>query len=156
YVSPLRDLARGRLHRGDEVEELERRLCARLGTSHAIAMPFARTGIYLTLQALIRPGQKVVLQPYTIVDAVNVVLCAGGVPLCGDIEPETCSLDPAEVKKLLDTEDVGAVCVTHLHGVPGAIDEIVALCQARGVPVVEDVAQAFGARLGGKALGTIG
>ena len=151
----LRDVLTGRLHRGGEVEELERELAEWLQVPHVVCMPYARTGMYLTLKALIRPGQRVIIQPYTIVDAVNMVLCAGGVPVFADIEPETCSLDPADVERLID-KDTGAVCVTHLHGIPGAIEELTALCARRGIPLIEDTAQAFGARIGGRRLGTFG
>jgi dTDP-4-amino-4,6-dideoxygalactose transaminase len=125
---------------------------------HAVAMPMARVGIYLTLKALIRPGQKVILSPYTISDVVNMVLCAGGVPLFADVERGgTCNIDPNIVADLLRQEhDVGAVLVTHFYGLMCDVDAIVSMCADRGIPVIEDAAQAFSAKTEGRLAGTIG
>jgi dTDP-4-amino-4,6-dideoxygalactose transaminase len=137
---------------------LEQSLQARFPGHQAVAMPMARVGIYLTLKALIRPGQKVILSPYTISDVVNMVLCAGGVPLFADVEAGgSCNIDPQMVADLLRREsDIGAVLVTHFYGLMCDIDAIMALCAERGIPVVEDAAQAFGARANGRPAGSIG
>jgi perosamine synthetase len=86
------------------------------------------------------------------------VLCAGGVPLFADVEDSgSCNIDPAAVARLLaDHDDVGAVLVTHFYGLICDIEPILAACKSRGVPVVEDAAQAFGARIGGRRAGTMG
>jgi perosamine synthetase len=139
-------------------EKLERALEAIHPGSHAVAAPMARVGIYLTLKNIIRRGQKVILSPYTISDVVNMVLCAGGVPLFADIEPGgSCNIDAGEVRRLLESEnDVGAVLVTHFYGLFCNIDPILEFCRARGIPVIEDAAQAFGARHDGQRAGTLG
>ena len=64
-----------------EVAKLESALAARLSVAHVIAVPQARVGIYLTIKRLVRPGQKVILSPYTIADVINMVVCAGAVPV---------------------------------------------------------------------------
>jgi len=117
----------------------------------------ARVGIYLTLKRLIRRGQKVILSPYTISDVVNMVLCAGGVPVFADIEEGgSCNIDPREVLHLLEsTDDVGAVLVTHFYGLICDIDPILEACRRRNIPVVEDAAQAFGARWHGARAGSL-
>jgi dTDP-4-amino-4,6-dideoxygalactose transaminase len=149
-------LRRGR--GGAGVQKLEQALADMHPGSRAIAVPMARVGIYLTLKHLIRNGQKVILSPYTISDVVNMVLCAGGVPLFADIEEKgSCNIDATDVARLLsEHDDVGAVLVTHFYGLVCNIDPIVTACKKRGVPVVEDAAQAFGARIGGRRAGTIG
>lgn len=141
-----------------EVATLERALEELHPGCRAIAVPMARVGIYLILKHLIRRGQKVVLSPYTITDVVNMVLCAGGVPVFADVEPGgSCNIDPAAVLDLLETErDVGAVLVTHFYGLICDIEPILAACRQRGIPVIEDAAQSFGARLGGKPAGSLG
>ena len=78
YLLIARDVLTGRVRKGDEVAELERHMCEQLGVAHAVCMPQARVGIYLTLRSLIRPGQSVVMSPYTIYDVVNMVICSGG------------------------------------------------------------------------------
>jgi perosamine synthetase len=136
---------------------LERELEALHPGSHAVAVPMARVGIYLTLKRLIRKGQKVILSPYTISDVVNMVLCAGGIPVFADIEEGgSCNIDAREVLHLLEsTDDVGAVLVTHFYGLICDIDPILEACRRRNIPVVEDAAQAFGARWHGARAGSL-
>lgn len=143
---------------GHGTDGLERALEAFYPGSYAAAVPQARVGIYLVLKNLIRPGQKVILSPYTISDVVNMVLCAGGLPLFADIERGgSCNIDADEVLRLLEREsDVGAVMVTHFYGLMCNIDPILAACRARNIPLIEDAAQAFGAKHNGKRAGTIG
>src|SRR5262245_43266366 len=81
-----------------EVASLEQTLAAYLSISHVIAVPQARVGIYLTIKHLVRPGQKVILSPYTITDVVNMVVCAGAVPVFADIAADgSCNIDPVAV-----------------------------------------------------------
>ncbi len=129
-------------------------LAAFLGTERVATLPMCRTGIYLTVKNMVRPGQEVVMSPYTIADVVNMVILAGGRPVFADIERATCNISAASVRSLLHAE-TGAVLVTHLHGIPAPIREICRLCKQVGVPVIEDAAQAFGARVDGERLGTI-
>ncbi|MCX7012514.1 MAG: DegT/DnrJ/EryC1/StrS family aminotransferase [Candidatus Sumerlaeota bacterium] len=140
---------------GDDLQRFEEAVKARTGARFALCMPQARVGIYLAIKALIQPGRKVILSPYTIYDVVNMVICAGGVPLFADVDRETCNVDPRAVLDLLDGQ-TGAVFVTHLHGLAMDLEELAAACRARNVPLIEDAAQAFGARVRGRWAGTIG
>lgn len=137
------------------IEELERALEHIAPGYHAVAMPMARVGIYLSLKHLIHPGQKVILSPYTITEVINMVLCAGGVPVFADVEEGgSCNIDANKVEELLNTENnVGAVLVTHFYGMVCNIMPIINTCKAKGIPVIEDAAQAFGATLDGKSAG---
>jgi dTDP-4-amino-4,6-dideoxygalactose transaminase len=141
-----------------EVAKLESALAALLSVAHVIAVPQARVGIYLTLKHLVRPGQKVVLSPYTITDVVNMVVCAGAIPVFADVAGDgSCNIDPEAVADLLDCEsNVGAVMVTHFYGLACDIEPLRQACAAAGVPLVEDAAQAFGARVAAGQAGTIG
>ena len=115
----------------------------------------ARTGIYLCLKALIQPGQEVILSPYTIADVVNMVICAGGRPVFADLAPGTCNVDPEKVAAAI-TPRTGCVLVTHFYGLMCDMDRLRAICDRHGLPLLEDAAQAFGARLGGRPAGTLG
>lgn len=140
----------------DYREPLEQRIAEMLGVSDAICVPQARFGLYLILTKALSPSQpKVIMSPYTIHDAVNMVLCAGGQPVFADIDPQTCNIDPECLAELIDSR-TGAVMVTHLHGLACNMDRILAICNAHNVPVVEDVAQAFGARWNSRFLGSLG
>lgn len=141
--------------REDFVARLEERLCEFLGAPHVVCTPMARSGLYLTLEHLVRPGQEVVLSPYTIGDVVNMVLAAGAVPVFADIEADSLALDPAAAERAIGPH-TGAVLVTHLHGIAARTPALLEICQRAGVPLVEDTAQAFGAVQGGRRLGTLG
>ncbi|MBM3779089.1 MAG: hypothetical protein FJW23_12800 [Acidimicrobiia bacterium] len=155
YVHLLLDVLTGRTAAGDDVRQLERAVAARVGAAHAMCVPQARVGIHLAVRHLIRPGQAVVMSPYTIADVVNMVICAGGVPVFADIDPSSTNIAPADVERLID-DRTGAVLVTHLHGIACEVEAIAAICRAKGVPLIEDAAQAFGARVGGRSVGTFG
>jgi perosamine synthetase len=147
----------GSRYPGQGTAELERALAQIYPGSRAIAVPMARVGIYLTLKRLIKKGQKVILSPYTISDVVNMVLCAGGVPVFADIEPGgTFNIDAQRVCELLETEkNVGAILVTHFYGLTCNLRPILDACKASGVPVIEDAAQAFGAQYQHQSAGAI-
>jgi perosamine synthetase len=144
----------GRGH-GQPVRALEDALCSYTGAAHAVATPTARTGIYLALRALITPGTRVLMSPYTIADVVNMVLCAGGVPVFCDVERETCNISGDEVERHID-DAIGCVLVTHFYGLACDIERIASLCRARGIPLVEDCAQAIGTKVDGRSVGTFG
>lgn len=131
----------------------EEKLRAFLDVTHATTVPMCRTGIHLAVKHLIQPGQDVVMSPYTIADVVNMVILGGGRPVFADIDRATCNISLESAGSLIHA-NTGAVLVTHLHGVPAPIREISALCKARGIPVIEDAAQAFGAKVDGRRLGT--
>lgn len=122
---------------------------------YATCVPQGRVGIYLAVKALIKPGQKIVLSPYTIADVINMVLAAGGVPVFADIDRGTTNIRADAIEPLIDNQ-TGAVMVTHLHGMACDVQAIAALCKARNVPLIEDAAQAFGARIQGKMVGSFG
>ncbi len=155
YLSTVVEIVTGRWKTGSNVAELEAHVCKDFGVSHAIAMPMARVGIYLAIKHLIREGQKVLMSPYTIADVVNVVIAAGGTPCFVDVEPDTGNMCPDDLRKRIDRE-AGAVLVTHIHGLAAEIEEIKGICDQKGIPLLEDGAQAVGARISGKRLGCFG
>jgi dTDP-4-amino-4,6-dideoxygalactose transaminase len=155
YARVGSELLSRRWREGDSVGELESRVADKLGVDYALAMPMARTGIYYAIRALVEPGKKVILSPYTISDVVNMVVCAGAVPVFADIEKDSCNIDPKQVEELIDDE-TGAVLVTHFYGLTCDVERIARLCRDRSVPLIEDAAQAFGAKVADKPAGTIG
>jgi len=153
YLPFLKDLFASPEGR-ESANAFEKRLGSFLEVNNVTTVPMCRTGIYLAVKHLIRPGQDVVMSPYTIADVVNMVILAGGRPVFADIERSSCNVSVESIEPLLHAE-TGAVLVTHLHGVAAPIQEIFALCESKGVPVIEDAAQAFGARVDDRRLGTI-
>jgi dTDP-4-amino-4,6-dideoxygalactose transaminase len=155
YLRVTRDVILRRVYSGEDIPRVERKLATRIGSPEAILVPQARFGLYLALRQLIKPGQEVILSPYTIYDVVNMVICAGGRPVFADIERETCNIDLREVVRLANSR-TAAVIATHLHGLTSGIEELAHFCKEKDIPLIEDAAQAFGGYLNGKAVGSFG
>lgn len=155
YSSFLIDLIFGRIRKGDSVEKLERMLSKKLNVPYVVCMPMNRVGVYLVIKNLIKHGQGVIMSPYTIADVVNMVICAGGKPIFCDIERHSCNIDSNKIEQLID-DNVGAVLITHLHGIAAPAEEILSICQKHNLPLIEDTAQSFGDSENNKLLGTIG
>jgi perosamine synthetase len=155
YAQTVSEMIRGQWHKGNAVDVLESTMRESFGVSHALAVPMARVGIYLAIKNLIRPGQKVLLSPYTIADVVNMVIAAGGRPSFIDVDLASGNMCPAELEKNL-SGDVGAILITHLHGISAEVEKIVSIAKRAGLPVIEDCAQSLGASIDGKRLGTFG
>ena len=155
YTSLLIDLLFNRIIKGADVEKLEKAMAEKFRVSYAVAVPMARVGIYLTLKHLIKPGQGVIMSPYTVADVVNMVILAGGVPVFCDIEQKSCNIDSDKIERFIDVK-TGAVLVTHLHGIGADIYKILQICRSHNLPLIEDAAQSFGGYQNGKRLGTIG
>src|SRR5262245_2680094 len=139
----------------DAIERFQNEVCRRFNVRAAVCVPMARTGLFLTLRETVKPGRKVIMSPLTIVDVVNAVLLAGGIPVFGDIVRESCALDPNCADSLIDAE-TDAILITHLHGESAGSHVFREICDRRGVRLIEDTAQAFGAIESGRRLGTIG
>jgi perosamine synthetase len=133
----------------------EKKLSERFSSDRAICVYQCRLGIYLAVKALIKPGQEVILSPYTIVDVINMVIFAGGRPVFADVDRLTCNISVAEVERLI-TPNTGAVLITHLHGLAAEAHRIKEICDRSNIPIIEDAAQSFGVKEQGKPVGTIG
>ena len=155
YFVALKAFLTGRVSRGDDVAKLERDLESRLDVSHAVAVSQARLGIYLAVKHLVPAGREVILSPYTIYDVVNMVIAAGARPIFCDIDPVTCNIDFEKARDLI-TDRTAAILITHLHGLTAEPERFRALCDERGLYLIEDSAQAYGARAGSRRAGTIG
>jgi len=101
----------------------------------------------------------VVTVSHTAVATVAAIEMVGATPLLIDIEPDCYTMDPAELSAVLDHPPAGlppvrAVIPVHLYGQPAALEPIMATCRSHGVPVIEDCAQAHGATIGARKVGT--
>lgn len=155
YVAIYKDILLKKSGKGDDCKILEDKICEYVGSKYAICMPQGRVGVYWAIKALIKPGQKVILSPYTIADVINMVICAGAIPVFADTEKETCNIDPKQIESLIDNE-TGAVMITHLQGLSCNMDIISNICQKHNIPLIEDACQAFGSVYNGKRTGTFG
>ena len=151
-------LESGQLADGPAVREFESAFAAFCGTDHAVATTNGTTALHATFEALgVGEGDAVITTPFSFVASANAIRLAGAEPVFADVEPETLTIDPAAVAELLaEREDVVAVLPVHLYGMPAEMDSLRALADAHDVALVEDAAQAHGARYAGETVGSIG
>ncbi|CAG2141782.1 DegT/DnrJ/EryC1/StrS family aminotransferase [Cupriavidus numazuensis] len=141
---------------GNECRAFEREFAQWCGASHAVALANGTLALDLALKALeIGPGDEVVVTPRTFIASISCVVNAGAVPVFADVEPDSGNLSARTIEAVL-TERTRAVICVHLAGYPCDMDPIMALARSRGIRVIEDCAQAHGARYKSRAVGTIG
>ncbi len=151
-----RVMASGRFILGPEVECLERELAAYTGAAHAIGCGSGTDALLLALLALgVGPGDEVITAPFTFVSTAAVIHWLGARPVFVDIDPRTYALDPDQLARRINSR-TRAILPIHLYGRVGPIESILEIARHCQVPVVEDAAQALGARLGGRMAGTFG
>jgi dTDP-4-amino-4,6-dideoxygalactose transaminase len=152
----MRVLESGSYILGDEVAAFERALAAQCGVAHAVGVASGTDAIALALRAFgVGPGDEVITVSHTALATVAAVLATGAVPVLVDVEPDHYTLDPAALEAAATTR-TKAVVPVHLYGQAADMDAIVAFASGRGIFVIEDCAQAAGARLGAKVLGALG
>jgi dTDP-4-amino-4,6-dideoxygalactose transaminase len=151
----LRSVLTARVVAGTAPSRLARRLEARLGSPAAVPCANGRTAIELALRGLgVREGSEVVLPSFCCTSILPPVRALGAVPVLADVGDEL-NLTPDTVEAAL-TARTRAVIVPHLFGNPADIEGIRARCHPRRVAVIDDAAQAMGATLNGRSLGTFG
>jgi dTDP-4-amino-4,6-dideoxygalactose transaminase len=147
---------------GEEVAAFEREFAGWLGTARSIGCGNGTDAIALALRALgIGPGMAVATVSHTAVATVAAIEMVGAVPVLLDIDPDFYTMDPGELAEVIKSPVAGvppirAVIPVHLYGQPADLFPIMAACAGASVVVVEDCAQAHGAMLGGKRVGTLG
>jgi len=141
---------------GPEVRELEKTFAEFLELPACVAVANGTDALILSLRALgLKPGDEVIVPAFSFFATAEAVLWLGGIPVFADVDPETLNLDPADAAARVTERTVGIVGV-HLYGRPFDVDAILALCEKRGLWLVEDAAQAHGARWKGKRVGGFG
>jgi dTDP-4-amino-4,6-dideoxygalactose transaminase len=149
----LRVLRSGRYILGPETEAFEAELAERVGVRHAIGVGSGTEALQLSLLALgVGPGDEVVTSPYTFFATVEAIWLTGARPVFADIEAGGFNLDPDALGAAI-TPRTRAVMPVHLFGRCADMPRIREICDAAGLPVVEDAAQAIGASRAGRKAG---
>jgi perosamine synthetase len=159
----LRVLRRGAFASGSpddlEVPTLESEWATAVGVRHCAGVSSGTAALQLALAALdVGPGDEVVVPAVSMNATAHAVRAVGATPVFADIDPVTFTVDPASVAAVLSLR-TAAVMPVHLHGLPADMTGLRALTEPRGIPLVEDAAQAHGATYQGVptgALGTVG
>ena len=141
---------------GDECRLFEREFADWVGTRHAIALMNGTVALDVALKALgIGPGDEVVVTPRTFIASASCVVNAGTTPIFADIDRDSGNISAKTIQPVL-TERTKAIIPVHLGGYPADMDPIMELARSRGIKVIEDCAQAHGARYKGRSVGSIG
>ena len=141
---------------GNECREFETEFAQKIGTEHAIALANGTLALDLALRALgIGPGDEVVVTPRSFIASVSCVATIGARPVFADVDPHTQNISAATIQAVITPKTRAIICV-HLGGYPCDMDPIMALAREHGLKVIEDCAQAHGARYRGRSVGSIG
>jgi dTDP-4-amino-4,6-dideoxygalactose transaminase len=136
---------------GPEVAAFEQEAAAYLGASAAVGVANGTDALVLVLDALeVGPGDEVICPSFTFYATAESIARRGATPVFADIDPATLNLDPADVARRV-TPRTKAILPVHLYGRPAPLGEL-----PDGIAVIEDAAQAFGARLNGSKVGSLG
>ncbi|MBX0295766.1 DegT/DnrJ/EryC1/StrS family aminotransferase [Haloarcula nitratireducens] len=149
----------GYLAAGDVVEEFEAEFADYCEADRGVAATNGTAALHAALEAVgVSEGANVITTPFSFVATANTIQFAGGTPVFADIDPETYNLDPESVEEKIRESDepVDAIVAVHLYGLPAEMDALRDIADDYDVALVEDAAQAHGARYDGEAVGAIG
>jgi len=143
---------------GTEGDAFEAEFSAMFGYGGAVGVASGTDALILALKALdIGRGDRVITVSHTAVATVAAIEIAGAEPVLVDIDPVSFTMDPADLERALAaTAGVKAVIVVHLYGQPADLPILADICKRRGVKLIEDCAQAHGARVGARFVGGFG
>jgi UDP-2-acetamido-2-deoxy-ribo-hexuluronate aminotransferase len=154
-----RALHHGRYIMGPEIAELEARLADYVGSKHCISVSSGTDALLVAMMAMgIGPGDEVITTPFTFVATGEMIALIGATPVFVDIDPVTYNIDPALIEAAI-TPRTKAIVPVSLYGQCAEMDEINAIAERHGLPVIEDAAQSFGATYKGQrscGLSTVG
>src|SRR5690625_3339186 len=143
-------LRSGQFIGGPTVEAFETQFASVVGTPYALGLNSGTDALVIALEALgIGPGDEVITTPFSFFATSEAIIRVGATPVFGDIDPLTCNLNTSTVAPLV-TERTKAIIPVHLFGLPLNLSELLAL----DIPVIEDCAQAFGAKRDGQLVGS--
>ena len=138
------------------VEVFEKEFAAYCGTQYALSCVNGSVALRLALIACgVKPGDEVIIPPYTFIATASIVLEANCVPVFVDIEPDTYNMDPAQIEAVI-TPRTKAIIPVHFAGQACNMDAIMEIARKHNLRVIEDAAHAHGGEYKGKKLGSIG
>ncbi|UCD25671.1 MAG: DegT/DnrJ/EryC1/StrS family aminotransferase [Gemmatimonadota bacterium] len=131
---------------GEPVRQLEEAISQYVGAESAIACASGTDALLLSLTALgLEPGDEVITSPFTFFATAGAIHNAGGTPVFVDIEPDTFNIDTTQIEAAI-TPRTRAIVPVHLFGQMARIEDVMVLCDRHGMALIEDAAQAIGAR----------
>ncbi|RUO37293.1 aminotransferase [Aliidiomarina shirensis] len=141
---------------GTECREFEKEFAAWADAKHAIALANGTLALDVALKALgVGEGDEVVVTPRTFIASISTVVSAGATPIFADVDRDSQNIEAHTIAPVI-TPRTKAIIVVHLAGRAADMDPIMALAEKHGLYVIEDCAQAHGARYKGRSVGSIG
>jgi dTDP-4-amino-4,6-dideoxygalactose transaminase len=142
--------------RGPAVEKFEQEFAAAIGTPHCVSCANGTDAIYIAMHALgVQPGDEVITTAHSWIATSETITQAGGKVVFCDTDPDTFTIDPAQIEARITSRTVGIIPV-HLYGQPADMERIMAVALKHKLWVIEDCAQAHLARVNGQQVGTFG
>lgn len=140
---------------GPEVEAFEKEFADFCGTKHCVALSNGTSALHLGLLALgVQPGDEVITTPNTFIATAEAITYCGARPVFVDIDPSTANLDPNQIERAI-TSRTRAIIPVHLYGRPADMDPIREIGGRRGLRILEDAAQAHGAKYRNRRIGSL-
>ncbi|CAH6859863.1 L-glutamine:2-deoxy-scyllo-inosose aminotransferase [Vibrio chagasii] len=141
---------------GNECREFEKEFAAWVGCDYAVSLANGTLALDIALKALgVATGDEVITTPRTFLASASSIVTAGATPIFADVDINSQAITAESIEAVL-TEKTKAVIVVHLAGMPAEMDAIMALSAKHGFYVIEDCAQAHGAKYKGRSVGSIG
>jgi len=141
---------------GPAVSDFEKNFAAYCDAEHAVGFNSGTSALHVALRILdAKPGDEVITTPMTFVATSWAIVYTGAKPVFVDVDPLTANIDPAKVEAAITPRTI-AVMPVHLYGQPCDLDPLLEVCRKHSLPLIEDAAQAHGARYKGKKIGTFG
>ena len=142
--------------KGQFVKRLEERFAAYMGVKHAYACSHGTAALHTAIAAVDpEPGDEIITTSITDMGALTPIIYQSAIPVFADVDPLTYNVTADTIEAVLSPK-TKAIMVTHLFGNPCRMGEIMELARVRGIPVIEDCAQAFGAEINGRKVGAWG
>jgi dTDP-4-amino-4,6-dideoxygalactose transaminase len=141
---------------GQEIKAFESETASYCGTRYAIGVASGTDALQLALIACgIKPGDEVITTPFTFIATAETISKCGATPVFVDIDPNTYNIDPAKIEPKI-TKKTRAILPVHLYGQAADMDPILDLGKRHNLKIIEDCAQALGAKYKGKKVGSFG
>lgn len=141
---------------GRFIDEFQKSFSNYLGCDYSIACCNGTVTLHLALKALgIKPGDEVIMPSLTYIATANAVAYCGATPVFVESEQDSWNIDPEAIEKAI-TQKTAAIIPVHLYGLPANMDKIMQISKKYGIPVIEDAAEAHGAKWNNQYVGNIG
>lgn len=146
----------GYLSLGPKLPEFERAIADYVGAKYAVAVNSGTSALHLCIRATgIKEGDEVITTPYSFIASANCILFEKATPVFVDIDENTLNIDADKIEEVI-TENTKAILPVHVFGLPAEMDKIMAIAKKHNLKVIEDAAEALGAKYKGQNVGTFG